>query len=331
MKLAIVGVSGLVGSVILKVLEEHNFNIDVLIPVASEKSLGKTIEFKGEKHHIVSMDAAIAMKPDIAIFSAGSEISISKAPLFAEVGTFVIDNSSAWRMDSDKKLIVPEINANILTKEDKIIANPNCSTIQMLMPLAVLHKAYGIKRIVVSTYQSISGSGQAAMTQFEQERQGLGKVDQVYPHTIDRNCLPHCDVFLDNGYTKEEMKLVNETHKIFNDSSISVSATAVRVPVTAGHSESVNVEFNKAFEMSEVYDLLNQTEGVMVQDKPKENLYPMPLYAQSKDEVFVGRIRRDLFQENTLNMWIVADNLRKGAATNAVQIAEHLVKQGWLG
>ncbi len=330
MKLAVVGVSGVVGSVILKVLEERNFRIDTLIPVASERSLGKTVVFKGKEHPIVSVDTAIEMKPHIAILSAGGSTSLEHAPRFAKTGCYVIDNSSAWRMDKDKKLIVPEINAHTLSKQDTIIANPNCSTIQMLVPLAVLHKAYKIKRIVVSTYQSISGSGQAALTQFEQERKGATQIDMLYPHTIDKNCLPHCDVFLENGYTKEEMKLLNETHKIFNDTGIAVSATAVRVPVTGGHSESVNVEFENAFEIEDVYRLLEQAEGVVVQDNPQKNIYPMPLYSQSKDEVFVGRIRRDLFQANTLNMWIVADNLRKGAATNAVQIAEYLVKQTWV-
>ena len=326
MKLAIVGVSGLVGTVILKVLEERKLNIDELIPVASARSLGKKITFNNKAYSIVSVEEAINNKPDIAIFSAGSSTSLEFATKFTKTGCFVVDNSSAWRMDASKKLIVPEINGNTITIEDKIIANPNCSTIQMLLPLANLHKAYHLKRIVVSTYQSISGSGIKAIQQFEAERKGE-KAAMVYPHQIDRNCLPHCDDFTENNYTKEEMKLVNETQKIFQDKSISVSATAVRVPVTGGHSESVNVEFHKSFDILDIKNIIDSTEGVILEDNPQENKYPMPLTAENKDEVFVGRVRKDLFQENTVNMWIVADNLRKGAATNAVQICELLVSK----
>ena len=326
MKLAVIGGSGLVGTVIIKVLEERNIKIDKLIPVASIRSIGKEITFRNKKYKIVSMEDAIDMQPDIAIFSAGGSVSLEFAPKFAQKGCFVVDNSSAWRMDSSKKLIVPEINGGSITIEDKIIANPNCSTIQMLLPLSNLHKAYRLKRIVVSTYQSISGSGIKAIEQFEAERKG-DKANMVYPHQIDRNCLPHCDDFTENDYTKEEMKLVNETQKIFQDSSISVSATAVRVPVTGGHSESVNVEFYKDFDIKDIKDIISSTEGVILEDKPDDNIYPMPITAQNKDEVFVGRVRKDLFQAKTLNMWIVADNLRKGAATNAVQIVEHLVSK----
>jgi len=327
MKLAIIGVSGLVGSVILKVLAEHRFKVDTLIPVASHKSIGKKIIFNEKKISIVSIEEAITQKPDIAIFSAGANISLEFAPQFAEIGCFVIDNSSAWRMDKSKKLIIPEINGEEITEEDKIIANPNCSTIQMLLPLYNLHKQYKIKRIVVSTYQSISGSGQNAIRQFEAERKGEDAIP-VYPYPIDKNCLPHCDDFTENDYTKEEMKLVNETQKIFSDYSLKISATAVRVPVTGGHSESVNVEFNKPFVMSEVKQLISETEGVVLEDDIKNNIYPMPLMAKGKDDVFVGRLRKDISQENTLNMWIVADNLRKGAATNAIQIAEVLLVRG---
>ncbi len=329
MKLAIVGVSGLVGSVILKVLKEHQLDIDQLIPVASSKSIGKEIVFSNKTYKIMSMQDAIAQKPDVAIFSAGGSVSLEFAPKFAEVGSFVIDNSSAWRMDQSKKLIIPELNGDIISKADKIIANPNCSTIQMLLPLSVLHQKYKIKRIVVSTYQSISGSGQKAIQQFESERKNE-KSDNVYPHQIDRNCLPHCDDFIENGYTKEEMKLVNETHKIFNDNNIGVSATAVRVPVTGGHSESVNVEFEKDFEIEEVLQLLSSAKGITVQDDNEKNIYPMPFMAQGKDDVFVGRIRRDFSQKNTINLWIVADNLRKGAATNAVQIVELLIRKKYI-
>lgn len=325
MKLAIVGVSGLVGGVLLKILSERSFKIDELIPVASERSVGKEIEYNSQLYKIVSMEDAIAKKPDVAIFSAGGAISMEYAPKFAKQGCIVIDNSSAWRMDKTKRLIVPEINGNEITKDDRIIANPNCSTIQLVLPLSSLHRKYKIKRIVVSTYQSISGSGQKAIKQFESERKGEEAI-KVYPYSIDKNCLPHCDDFTDNDYTKEEMKLVNETQKIFTDNSIGVSATAVRVPVIGGHSESVNVEFEKSFEMEDVRRLLSETSGVVLEDNPKENIYPMPLMAQGKDDVFVGRLRKDSSQANTLNMWIVADNLRKGAATNAVQIAELLVK-----
>jgi len=326
MRLAIVGVSGLVGQVILKVLEEKHFNIDELIPVASNRSVGKDILFKNKNCKIISIEETISKRPDIAIFSAGASVSLEYAARFAEVGCFVIDNSSAWRMDKTKKLIVPEINGNELTVEDKIIANPNCSTIQMVLPLSALHQKFQIKRIVVSTYQSISGSGQAAIQQFEAERKGE-QVKKVYPYQIDKNCLPHCDDFTDNAYTKEEMKLVNETQKIFNDSSIGVTATAVRVPVTAGHSESVNVEFKNRFGIEEIRQILKNTKGVVLQDNISNNIYPMPIKAEGKDDVFVGRLRKDMSQENTLNMWIVADNLRKGAATNTVQIAELLVQK----
>ncbi len=329
MKLAIVGVSGLVGSVILKVLEESSLKIDVLLPVASPKSVGKKILFKGKEQAIIAIEEAIENRPDIAIFSAGSETSLLYAERFAETGTYVIDNSSAWRMNPDKKLIIPEINANLLGSQDKIIANPNCSTIQMLVPLAILHDAYHIERIVVSTYQSISGSGQKAINQYNAEREGDFS-QAFYPHPIDANCLPHCDVFLENGYTKEEMKLVNETHKILGDKEIQVSATAVRVPVTGGHSESVNVAFKKSFDISDVRQLLSEHQSIALLDKPFQNEYPMPLNCKGDDRVFVGRIRKDLFLKNTLNMWIVADNLRKGAATNAVQIAEYIVAQNWV-
>lgn len=326
MKLAVVGVTGMVGQVMRKVLEEQNFQITEFIPVASEKSVGKQVEFKSEMHTIVSMDDAIAMKPDIAIFSAGGSISLAFAPKFAEVGTTVIDNSSAWRMSPDHKLIVPEINGDSLSDSDKIIANPNCSTIQMVMALAPLHNQYGIKRVVVSTYQSVTGTGKKAKDQMFSEREGGEVEDAVYPYPIDQNCIPHCDVFLENDYTKEEMKLVNETRKILGDDSIQLTATAVRVPVIGGHSEAVNIEFHNDFSVDEVKSILSNTHGVVVQDNPSENSYPMPLMAVDQDEVFVGRIRRDHSQPNTLNLWIVADNLRKGAATNAVQIAK-IVRQ----
>ncbi len=329
MKLAIVGVSGLVGQVVLKVLEESQLDIKTLLPVASAKSVGKSISYKGKEYKIISVEQAIDEQPDIAIFSAGSELSLKCAPQFAEQGTYVIDNSSAWRMEADKKLIIPEINAHLLSSNDHIIANPNCSTIQMLMPLAILHRQYQIRRIVVSTYQSISGSGQKAIQQYKAEREGDFS-QPFYPHPIDANCLPHCDSFLDNGYTKEEMKLVNETHKILGDDTISVSATAVRVPVTAGHSESVNVEFAKPFKLEDIRQILSEQQGVVLQDNPAENEYPMPINCQHDNRVFVGRLRQDLFQPNTLNMWIVADNLRKGAATNTVQIAEYIVSKGWV-
>lgn len=329
MKVAVVGATGLVGGVMLKVLEERNFPVTELIPVATEKSTGKEISFKGKKFKIISANDAIALQADIALFSAGGGTSLELAPKFAAAGTTVIDNSSAWRMHSDKKLIVPEINAAVLTGNDKIIANPNCSTIQMVMALAPLHRKYGIKRIVVSTYQSITGTGAKAVRQMENERQGKnGEMAYFYP--VDKNCIPHCDVFLENGYTKEEMKLVNETRKILDDYSIAVTATAVRVPVVGGHSEAVNVEFLRDYDLNEVRKILNETEGIIVQDNPGENRYPMAKFAEGKDEVFVGRIRKDESNPRALNMWIVADNLRKGAATNAVQIAEYLVKKGLL-
>ena len=325
MKVAVVGATGLVGSVMLKVLEERNFPITELIPVASEKSVGKKINFKNKDYTIVGLADAVNLKPEIALFSAGGSTSLEWAPKFAKMGTTVIDNSSAWRMDTDKKLVVPEINADQLTKSDKIIANPNCSTIQMVMVLAPLHARYKIKRIVVSTYQSISGTGVKAVKQLENELAGI-KGEMAYHYPIHRNAIPHCDVFEDNGYTKEEMKLVRETQKILNDKTIAVTATAVRIPTSGGHSEAVNVEFEKDFDIAEVRQILNQTPGVVVQDKIDVNVYPMPIYAHEKDDVFVGRIRRDSSQPKTLNMWVVADNLRKGAATNAIQIAEYLVK-----
>lgn len=324
MKLAVVGVTGMVGEVMRKVLEERNFKITEFIPVASEKSVGKKIIFQNKEYTIVGLETAVAMKPDVALFSAGGNTSLEWAPKFAAVGTTVIDNSSAFRMDHDKKLIVPEINASALTKNDKIIANPNCSTIQMVMALAPLHKKYKIKRIVVSTYQSISGTGVKAVQQLENELAGI-KGEMAYHYPINRNAIPHCDVFEENGYTKEEMKLVRETQKILNDKTIAITATAVRIPTAGGHSEAVNVEFEKDFDINEVRQLLSQADGVTVQDNLDTNTYPMPLYANGKDDVFVGRIRRDGSQPNTLNLWIVSDNLRKGAATNTVQIAEYLV------
>lgn len=324
MKVAVVGATGMVGEVMLQVLAERNFPITELIPVASERSIGNEIEYKGNKYKVVGMQTAIDMKPNIAIFSAGGDTSKEWAPKFAEVGTTVIDNSSAWRMDPTKKLVVPEINASVLTKEDKIIANPNCSTIQMVMVLAPLHKEYDIKRVVVSTYQSITGTGVKAVRQLENEYEGV-KGEMAYKYQIHRNAIPQCDVFEENDYTKEEMKLVRETQKILDDKTIAVTATAVRIPVVGGHSEAVNVEFEKDFEVGNVRQILHQTPGVTVQDNVDTFTFPMPLYAQGKDDVFVGRIRRDESQQNTLNMWIVADNLRKGAATNAVQIAEYLV------
>jgi aspartate-semialdehyde dehydrogenase len=326
MKVALAGATGLVGTVMIKVLEERNFPMSELIPVATEKSVGRELLYKGRPLKVVSIQEAVNRKPDLALFSAGGATSLEWAPKFASAGTTVIDNSSAWRMDPDKKLVVPEINASSLTISDKIIANPNCSTIQMVMALAPLHRKFKIKRIVVSTYQSVTGTGAKALKQLEDERSGK-EVDKVYPHPIDRNVIPQCDVFTDNGYTKEEMKMVNETRKILGDYSIGVTATTVRVPVKGGHSESVNVEFDKPFELNEVIKLLDDTPGVKVLDDNKNFIYPMPLYAEGKDDVFVGRIRRDESQPNTLNLWIVADNLRKGAATNAVQIAEYLVKE----
>lgn len=326
MKIAVVGATGLVGGEILKVLEERNFPVEELLPVASARSVGKEVAFRGKTYKVVSAEDAIAARPDIAIFSAGGDTSLEYAPKFAEAGITVVDNSSAWRMSPDHKLIVPEINAHVLEDSDKIIANPNCSTIQMVLALAPLHKKYKVKRVVVSTYQSVTGTGKAAVDQLMNEREGKEGA-KVYPHPIDMNMLPHIDVFFDNGYTKEEMKMVGETKKIFGDDSIRVTATAVRVPAVGGHAESVNVEFDSEFDLDEVRQLLADTPGVVVQDDVKNNVYPMPVYAHHKDEVFVGRLRRDETQPRTLNMWIVADNLRKGAATNAVQIAEYLLER----
>lgn len=324
MKLAVVGSTGLVGGEILKVLEEFNLPIDSLIPVASQRSVGSKVSFAGEDYTVVGMDEAIAMRPEIAIFSAGGGTSLEHAPRFAEVGTTVIDNSSAWRMNPGNKLIVPEINGDSLTKEDKIIANPNCSTIQMVLALRDLHAQYKLKRIVVSTYQSVTGTGKAAVDQLMAEREGR-EVEMVYPYPIDMNAIPHIDVFLDNGYTKEEMKMVNETKKIFADDSIQVTATAVRLPIMGGHAESINAEFHSAVSLDEAKKLISDTAGVVLKDNVSDNVYPMPLYAQYSNEVFVGRVRIDETQPNTLNIWVVADNLRKGAATNAVQIAQYLI------
>lgn len=324
MKIAIVGVTGMVGKVMLEVLAERNFPVTELLPVASEKSVGKTIEFKGKNYTVIGLEEAVNQQPDIALFSAGGETSLEWAPKFAEKGTVVIDNSSAWRMHPEKKLIVPEINGNTLTKEDKIIANPNCSTSQLVMVLQPLHRAYTIRRVVVSTYQSITGTGVKAVRQLENEMAGV-QGEMAYHYPIFQNAIPHCDVFLENGYTKEEMKLTNETKKILGDNNILLTATAVRIPVVGGHSESVNISFEKDFDLTELKRMLNETPGVMLKDNPDTNTYPMPIYAQGKDEVFVGRIRRDETAKNSLNLWIVADNLRKGAATNTVQIAEYLV------
>lgn len=324
MKVAIVGATGMVGEIMLQVLAERNFPVTELIPVASEKSVGKEIEWKGKTYKVVGLQTAVDMKPEIALFSAGGETSLEWAPKFAAAGTTVIDNSSAWRMDETKKLIVPEINASVLTKDDKIIANPNCSTIQMVMALAPLHAKYDIKRIVVSTYQSITGTGVKAVQQLENEYAGI-QGDMAYKYPIHRNAIPQCDSFEENGYTKEEMKLVRETQKILNDKTIAVTATAIRIPVVGGHSEAVNIEFENDFDVNEVRQILHNTSGVTVQDNLDTYTYPMPIYAQGKDDVFVGRIRRDESQPNTINMWIVSDNLRKGAATNTIQIAEYLV------
>ncbi len=324
MRIAVVGATGMVGEVMLQVLAERNFPVTELIPVASEKSVGKEIEFKGKTYEVVGLATAVAMKADIALFSAGGETSLEWAPKFAAAGTTVIDNSSAWRMDPTKKLIVPEINASELTKEDKIIANPNCSTIQMVLTLAPLHQKYQIKRVIVSTYQSITGTGVKAVQQLENEYAGI-QGEMAYKYPIHRNAIPQCDTFEENGYTKEEMKLVRETKKILGDNTIAVTATAVRVPIVGGHSEAVNVEFAHDFDLNEVRAILHQTPGITLQDNPDTYTYPMPIYAQGKDAVFVGRLRRDESQVNTLNMWIVADNLRKGAATNTIQIAEYLV------
>lgn len=327
MKVAVVGATGMVGQVMLKVLEERNFPVTELIPVASEKSVGKKISYKGTDYGIVSMQTAVDMKPQIALFSAGGTTSLEWAPKFAEAGTFVVDNSSAWRMDPTKKLVVPEINAEVLTKDDRIIANPNCSTIQLVMVLQPLNKKYDIRRVIVSTYQSVTGTGKAAVDQLNAEIKGDDSVERVYPYEIFKNALPQCDVFDEDGYTKEELKLMREPKKIMGDESFSLTATAVRVPVQGGHSEAVNIEFETEFDLDEVRKILSETPGVKVQDDVKNSVYPMPLYSEGKDEVFVGRIRRDPSQPKTLNLWIVADNLRKGAATNAVQIAEYLVSK----
>lgn len=325
MKVAVVGATGMVGTVMLKVLEERNLPITELIPVASARSAGKKLAYKGNDYTVVTLADAVKMQPDVALFSAGGDTSIEWAPKFAEVGTTVIDNSSAWRMDPSKKLVVPEINGDVLTANDKIIANPNCSTIQLVMALAPLHSTYTMKRVVISTYQSVSGTGVKAVQQLDNEEAGI-EGEMAYPHKIGRNALPHCDVFLENGYTKEEMKLVKEPKKILRDDSFSVTATAVRIPTAGGHSEAVNVQFEKDFDLAEVRQILAETPGVVVQDDVANNVYPMPINAHDKDEVFVGRIRRDESQENTLNLWIVSDNLRKGAATNTVQIAEYLIQ-----
>lgn len=324
MKIALIGATGMVGQIMLKVLKERNFPITDLILVASKKSVGKSIFYNGENHKIIDLETAVALKPQIALFSAGANTALEWAPKFEATGTTVIDNSSAWRMDLNKKLVVPEINAKNLSASDKIIANPNCSTIQMVMVLAPLHEKYKIKRLVISTYQSISGTGVKAVKQLENELAGI-KGEMAYPYPIHQNALPHCDIFEENGYTKEEMKLVRETQKILDDRSIAVTATAVRIPTSGGHSESVNIEFEKEFDLQDIRRILSNTAGIVLQDNPDVNLYPMPIYAQGKDDVFVGRIRRDESQPNSLNMWIVSDNLRKGAATNAIQIAEYLL------
>jgi aspartate-semialdehyde dehydrogenase len=329
MRVAVVGATGLVGRMMMKVLEERKFPVDILIAAASERSTGKELTFRGKPVKVVSVMEAVEAAPEIALFSAGGSVSREWAPVFAQVGTVVIDNSSAWRMEKDIPLIVPEINARVITQKDKIIANPNCSTIQMLMAIAPLHREYTIRRLVISTYQSVTGTGVRAVTQLENERQGISG-EMAYPWPIDKNCLPHCDVFVDNGYTKEEMKLVNETRKILGDEEIRVTATAVRVPVTGGHSESVNIEFAREFELDRVRALLSETPGVILYDNPAELKYPMPIIAHDRDEVFVGRVRRDFSQEKTLNMWVVSDNIRKGAATNAVQIAEYMISAGLL-
>ena len=329
MRIAVVGATGMVGQIILKVLAERSFPVTELIPVASSRSVGKTVTFGGRDWTIKSLEDAVAAAPDLALFSAGGSTSLEWAPKFAAVGTRVVDNSSAWRMDPTKKLVVPEINADVLTQEDMIIANPNCSTIQLVVALNPLHQAYGAKRVLVSTYQSVTGTGKAAVDQLEGERVGED-VDMVYPYKIDRNCIPHCDIFLDNDYTKEEMKMTQETVKIIGDEGIKLAATAVRVPVQGGHSESVNVEFERPFDIADVKKLLSETDGVTLQDQPEFNIYPMPLMAEGKDDVFVGRLRRDFTTDNALNMWVVSDNLRKGAATNTVQIAEVLLKKGFV-
>ena len=329
MKLAVVGATGMVGEVMLKVLAERGFPFTQLIPVASERSVGKQVLCGERSYEVVGLETAVALQPDLALFSAGGDTSLAWAPKFADKGTVVIDNSSAWRMHPDKKLIIPEINADQLNADDKIIANPNCSTIQMLMALAPLKEKYGLERVVVSTYQSITGTGVKAVQQLENEFSGK-KGEMAYPYPIHKNALPHCDVFTENGYTKEEMKLVHETRKILDDDAIGVSATAIRIPVVGGHSESINVKLKNSFEVEEVRQLLNESDGVVVQDNPTTNTYPMPIYAEGKDEVFVGRIRRDFSQENTLNLWVVSDNLRKGAATNAIQSAEYLLENKFI-
>ena len=329
MKVAVVGATGLVGSKMLEVLQERNFPVTELLPVASSRSYGKTVLFHGKPWTVISADEAIAQGPVLAIFSAGGAVSAELAPRFAEIGCYVVDNSSYWRMDPSVPLVVPEINADVLKADDHIIANPNCSTIQMVLPLAPLHKKYGIKRIVVSTYQSVTGAGQRGIEQLEAER--AGGSGTKFPHRIDMNVLPHIDSFLPDGYTKEEMKMVNETRKILRDPSIAVSATTVRVPVEGGHSESINIEFSRPYDLAEARQLMADMPGVVIQDDPANNVYPMPLYAWGKDDVFVGRIRRDPSVENGLNLWCVSDNIRKGAATNAVQIAQVLLAKGWLG
>jgi aspartate-semialdehyde dehydrogenase len=329
MKVAVVGVTGMVGQIMLGSLASRSFPVSELIPVASDASLGKTVSFDGKTYKVVSLQQAIEQRPQLALFSAGGQVSQDWAPKFAAIGCTVVDNSSFWRMHPEIKLVVPEINASVLTPEDKIIANPNCSTIQLVMVLAPLHKKYGAKRVLVSTYQSVSGTGQKAVRQLNDEISGLDG-PKAYPHPIHKNALPHCDVFLDNGYTKEEMKLATEPQKIMSDHSFSISATAVRIPTEGGHSESVNIGFDRDFDLHEVRDLLGNTPGVILQDEPANNHYPMPVNAHGKDEVFVGRIRRDFSAPNSLNLWIVADNLRKGAATNAVQIAEYLLDQAYL-
>ena len=331
MKVAVVGATGLVGGVMFEVLREHDFPITELLPVASERSVGKTITYREKEYTVVSMQDAVDAHCDIAIFSAGGSTSLEWAPKFAAVGTVVIDNSSAWRMDKDKKLVVPEVNAKSLSSEDLIIANPNCSTIQLVVALAPLHREFGIKRLVISTYQSFTGTGVKAVRQYATEKAGGKSEEPAYHYPIFENCIPHCDVFLENDYTKEEMKLVHETRKILGDDSIAITATAVRVPVDGGHSESVNIEFHRPFTMERVRELLGKVPGLVVQDDPKNNVYPMPLMSKHRDEVFVGRLRRDESIGNGLNLWVVADNLRKGAATNAVQIAEYLVEHKLIG
>jgi aspartate-semialdehyde dehydrogenase len=329
MKVAVVGATGLVGTKMLQVLSERNFPVTELIPVASERSIGKLVEFKGQSYPVVSMETAILMKPEVALFSAGGSTSLKWAPKFAEVGTFVIDNSSAWRMEPQIPLVVPEVNEDALKSDSKIIANPNCSTIQMVVALEPLHKKFNLKRVIVSTYQSVTGTGQKAVEQLMNERKGI-EGETVYPYPIDLNVLPHIDVFQDNGYTKEEMKMILETRKIMNLPDLKITATTVRIPTMGGHSESINAEFESGFSVSEVIDTLSHAPGIIVQDNPQEKIYPMPLTAHDKDAVFVGRLRLDESHNNTLNMWVVSDNLRKGAATNAVQIAETLHKKGWI-